>query len=99
METLLRPLNSRATDTNRIAAALSIVPGLGHVYKGHFAQGFVWMLLGMPVAVWAGILLSLATAGAGLFLPVLCWVALGIDAYYEKDRRNHHWVPPREEDE
>ena len=66
METLLRPLSSRATDTNRIAAALTIVPGLGHVYKGHFAQGFIWMFLGMPVALWVGILLSLATAGAGL---------------------------------
>lgn len=82
--------------SNAIAAALTLVPGLGHVYKGHFAAGFLWMFLGMPIALWIGILLSLATAGAGLLFPILCWTALGLDAYYEKDRRNHHWLPPRD---
>lgn len=83
---------------NAIAAALSIVPGLGHVYKGHYAAGFIWMFVGMPVAAWIGILFGLATAGFGLLFPVICWGALALDAYYEKDLRggHHHFLPPEE---
>ena len=48
---------------NVIARTLTILPGLGHIYKGQVAAGLLWMLLGMPVVLWMGILLSLATAG------------------------------------
>jgi hypothetical protein len=75
---------------DEIAALLSIVPGLGHIYKGHYEMGFLWMLLGTPFAVWIGIMLSLATAGLGLLFPILCWAGLAWDAYNEKDRRHHH---------
>jgi len=84
---------------NRIAALLSIVlPGLGQVYKGHVGEGLLWMLLGMPFAIWAGILLGLATGGIGLLLPLVCWAALAVHAYYETDRRKHHWLMPTEDD-
>ena len=76
---------------NVIAAMLSIVPGLGHIYKGHEAAGIIWMFFGMPVTIWVGILLGLATAGIGLLFPIACWVALAFDAYYERDLRKHHW--------
>ena len=83
---------------NVIAAVLSaIIPGLGQIYKGHFESGFFWMILGMPLAVWIGVLLSLATAGLGLIIPALCWVASVVDAYYEVDRRrrrHHHLAEP-----
>ena len=80
-----------ANAPNVIAAVLSIIiPGLGQVYKGHVTSGLIWMLLGMPLALWIGILLSLATAGMGLLLPLLCWVGLAVDAYYEVDLRRHH---------
>ena len=82
---------------NKCAAFLSIVvPGLGQIYKGHAAAGLLWMFLGMPIAVWAGILLGLATAGVGLLFPLMCWAGLAVDAYYEKDLRIHHWFPPRD---
>jgi TM2 domain-containing membrane protein YozV len=82
---------------NKCAAFLSIiVPGLGQIYKGHLMAGLVWLCLGMPIAVFIGILLGLATAGVGLIFPVLCWTALAVDAYYEKDLRIHHWFPPRD---
>jgi TM2 domain-containing membrane protein YozV len=82
---------------NKCAAFLSIiVPGLGQVYKGHYEAGLLWLCLGMPIAVFIGILLGLATAGVGLIFPVLCWAALAVDAYYEKDLRVHHWFPPRD---
>jgi hypothetical protein len=75
---------------SEIAALLSIIPGLGHIYKGHYEAGLLWMFFGMPMAIWIGVLLGLATAGVGLLFPVLCWVGLVWDAYNEKDRRQHH---------
>jgi hypothetical protein len=82
---------------NKCAAFLSIVlPGLGQIYKGHYEAGLLWLCLGMPIAVFVGILFGLATAGIGLIFPILCWAALALDAYYEKDLRVHHWFPPRD---
>ena len=91
MKTLSTPVSSEARHAqNEIAALLSIIPGLGHIYKGHYAAGLLWMFLGMPFAIWIGIILSLATAGLGLLLPILCWAALAWDAYNAKNRRHHH---------
>jgi hypothetical protein len=91
VKTLSTPLSKEQKHAHdEIAALLSIVPGLGHIYKGHYEAGFLWMFLGMPLAIWIGILFGLATAGVGLLFPILCWVALGWDAYNEKDRRHHH---------
>jgi hypothetical protein len=97
MNVLLTPLGKdEVRAKNGIAAALSVVPGLGHIYKGHFATGLIWLFFGMPLAIWIGILLGLATAGIGLLFPIVCWAALAFDAYYEKDLRSHHhhFLPP-----
>ena len=89
-DTLVVPTKEGANAPNVIAAALSaVLPGLGQIYKGHLASGFLWMLVGMPLALWIGILLSIATAGIGLILPLVCWVALAVEAYYKVDRRRH----------
>ena len=97
-QTIAAPNEESRHAVNVIAAVLSTVwPGLGQLYKGHVASGWLWMLAGMPLAIWIGILLSLATAGIGLVLPILCWVALAVDAYYEVDlrrRRHHHLAEP-----
>ena len=91
MKTLLTSVSKETRHAhNEIAALLSIIPGFGHIYKGHYEAGLLWMFLGMPLAVWVGILLGLATAGIGLLFPILCWVGLAWDAYNEKDRRHHH---------
>ena len=96
MNTLTVPLKKEARHAqDEIAAILSILPGLGHIYKGHYAAGFLWMFFGMPAAIWIGILLGLATAGVGLLVPIICWVGLAVDAYNEKNRRAHHVLPPR----
>ena len=78
-------------DRNVIAAALSIFPGAGQIYKGHYSSGLI-LFFGMPLAVVAGMLLSLATGGLGLVLPLLYWAWAGIDAYHEDDLRKHHWL-------
>ena len=98
MKTELHPLSLEADEAqsrNTIAAVLTIVPGLGHIYKGHYQAGVVWMILGIPIAIWVGVLFGLATAGAGLIFPLVCWMALAYDAYCEKDLRIHHrHLPP-----
>jgi hypothetical protein len=101
VKTLSAPLSKEEKHAhNEIAAVLTIVPGLGHIYKGHYEMGFLWMFLGMPIAIWVGILFGLATAGVGLIFPILCWAALAWDAYNEKDRRHHHRTSPwTDEDE
>lgn len=78
-------------DVNVVAAALSVIPGLGHLYKGRYLAGLAILLIGVPLGVWCGILLTLATAGIGLLFPIFCWVMVGVDAYFEADRRrNRH---------
>ena len=82
---------------NKYAAFLSIIwPGLGQLYKGHYEEGLLWMCFGMPIAIFVGILLGLATAGVALVIPLLCWAAVVVQAFYEKDLRDHHWFPPRD---
>ena len=100
MKTLSTPVSREARHANNeIAALLSIIPGLGHIYKGHYAMGFLWMFLGMPVATFVGIISILGTAGVGLLLPVGCWAGLAYDAYNEKDRRHHHHLTWEADDE
>lgn len=72
-----------------IAALLSVVPGLGHAYKGQWRTGLGLVLLA-PLMVFAGILLSLSTAGLGLMLPVIYWLGCGFAAYHAEDVRKHH---------
>ena len=100
----MHTLSTRLTEQekhahNEIAAVLSIVPGLGHIYKGHYEMGLMWMFLGMPIAVFVGIISILGTAGVGLLLPIGCWAALAYDAYNEKDRRHHHHLTWEGDDE
>ena len=100
MHTLSTPLSKEEKHAlNEIAAVLSIVPGLGHIYKGHYEMGLIWMFLGMPVAVFIGIISILGTAGVSLLLPLFVWAALAVDAYNEKDRRHHHHLTSEDDDE
>jgi hypothetical protein len=88
MDTLSTPLTREEKHAhNEIAALLSILPGLGHIYKGHYEMGVMWMFLGMPMALFVGIISILGTAG------------IAYDAYNEKDRRHHHHLTWEGDDE
>lgn len=76
-----------------IAAVLSIVPGLGHVYKGHYVLGLGILFVGTPLFLFGSGLLALATFGLGLFLPLAAWVVVALHAYLESDIRKHHFFP------
>ena len=68
-----------------VAMLLSVVPGLGHVYKGHKFVGALF-ILGAPLAVGLSALAATATAGFGLGLMVFYWFAVGFHAYAISDR-------------
>ena len=68
-----------------VAMLLSVVPGLGHIYKGHKLVGIL-LILGAPLAVALSALAATATAGFGLGLMVLYWFASRFHAYAISDR-------------
>lgn len=74
-------------DRRIIAAILSIIPGLGHLYKGHYGAGIMILFVGVPVMIWVALLLSFATLGFSLILPFVAWGWVIADAYAEKDWR------------
>ncbi len=73
---------------NEVAAALSVVPGLGHAYKGYYLMG-AGLVLVTPVMVFAGLLAGALTLGVGLLIPVLFWVGTAVSAYMIEDHRRH----------
>jgi hypothetical protein len=74
------------TQRDTAAMLLSVVPGLGHLYKGHNTMG-VLMMIGGALAVFAGAVAATATMGLGLFLIPVYWVAVMLHVYWLEDRR------------
>jgi len=77
-----------------VAVALSVVPGLGHFYKGHSkaALGFF-----VGVLVMIALLSALGIEGMGfqfLLLPVY-WIWVMIQAYLIEDRRGDSFLSPK----
>lgn len=68
-----------------VAVLLSILPGLGHVYKGHRMLGFVFVI-GAGIALLLGGLAATATAGFGLLLIPIYWFAVMFHVYSIDDR-------------
>lgn len=79
--------------SDAVAVMLSVIPGLGHVYKGYKMLGLVFVI-GAFVAILLGALAATATAGFGLGLIPIYWFAVMFHAYSIDDR-----VSPAEKDE
>src|SRR4051812_48547402 len=79
--------------SDAVAVLFSIVPGLGHIYKGHILAGLLWMIGAIPVGVFV-FLAAFASAGWGLGLFFFYLAAAMLHAYGINDR-----VVPREADE
>lgn len=75
---------SGGTVRDRVAVALSVIPGLGHVYKGHRLSGALYML-GACFAVFAAIVASTATAGFGILLLPLYWLGVMLQVFFIED--------------
>jgi uncharacterized protein (DUF983 family) len=82
-----------ATASDAVAIILSIIPGLGHIYKGHKLAGFLWMFGAIPVGLFV-LLAAFASAGWGLGLFFFYLGAVMLHAYGVEDRI----VPPKEDE-
>jgi hypothetical protein len=80
--------------SDAVAVMLSVIPGLGHVYKGYKLLGLLFFI-GALGALLAGALAATATAGFGLGLIPLYWFAVMFHVYGTHDRV----APTAKEDE
>jgi len=74
---------------NELAVLLSIIPGLGHIYKGYYLMG-VGLILLIPVMIFAGLLAGAMTLGVGLLIPVCFWAGTAVSVFMIEDHRKDH---------
>jgi hypothetical protein len=81
-------------DRNKVAIVLSVIPGLGHLYKHHYLAGLGIMTLGNVLMVFIAGLLSLGTLGISLIaVPAVWFAAVACSAYMASDEHGHHpWL-------
>jgi hypothetical protein len=90
-------LNSE--DRNKVAAMLSILPGLGHLYKHHYATGIGLLVAGNIITGFISVLMALGTFGLSILVVPLVYIAtVAASAYALPDWRGHHhylhpWTP------
>ena len=72
------------TPRDKASAALSVVPGLGHIYKGHVLLGAL-LMIGAAFAFFACSVVATATAGFGLLLLPLYWLGVMLHVYWIED--------------
>ena len=68
-----------------VAVLLSVVPGLGHVYKGYRMLGLLFVI-GAFGAILAGALAATASAGFGLALIPIYWFGVMFHVYGVEDK-------------
>jgi hypothetical protein len=71
--------------SDAVAVSLSVIPGLGHVYKGYKVLGLLFVI-GAFGAILLGALAATATAGFGLALIPIYWIAVAFHVYGIEDR-------------
>lgn len=79
--------------SDAVAVLLSVLPGLGHIYKGHRVLGLLLIFAGTPMALGIALLIATGTAGFGIFLLPVYWIAVMVHVYATQDR-----VVPSKED-
>jgi len=84
----------KQVDRNKIAAILSIVPGLGHLYKHHYRSGLGIMIAGNALMLFVALWLSIATLGLALIIVPAMWFAgIAYSAYCAPDEHGMHpWL-------
>lgn len=90
---------SRPVGTGRdtTSVIMSIIPGLGHLYKGHYAAAPI-AFGGALLAVFAVVVAATATMGLALVLLPLYWGAVMLHVYWADDwaaeRASHQHTAP-----
>jgi TM2 domain-containing membrane protein YozV len=68
-----------------IAVFLSVIPGLGHIYKGYRMTGALY-LLGSVFALFAFAVAATFTAGWALLLAPFYWAGVMLQVYWLEDK-------------
>ena len=71
--------------SDAVAVMLSVIPGLGHVYKGHKVIGLLFIFIVSPLVLFFSFLAAIASAGFGFGLFLLYWAGVAIHAYGADD--------------
>ena len=79
-----KPAEPKASDA--MAILLSIIPGLGHIYKGHRLMGALILFLITPTAIAFAILAAIASAGWGILMLIPYWGAVMLHVWAIDDR-------------
>ena len=79
-------VNAEPKASDAIALLLSVVPGLGHVYKGHKMVGLLFIFIVSPLVFFFSFLAAIASAGFGFGIFFLYWAGVAIHAYAADDR-------------
>ncbi len=78
-------------DRDLFAAILSVIPGVGHLYKHHYLTGTMILTGGNLLMVLVTALLSIATFGVALIVvPVAYMMAVAWAAHELPDWHGHH---------
>ncbi len=93
----MEEIHLKKEDRDLFAAILSVVPGVGHLYKRHYLTGLMILLGGNLLMVLVAALLSLATFGVALIVvPVgymmgIAWAAHELPDWHGHHRYLHPW--------
>ena len=84
----------KRVDRNKIAVAMSVVPGLGHLYKHHYLAGFGILTVGNVLVAFISGLMVFGTLGLSLLVVPAAWFAgVACSAYMASDEHGHHpWL-------
>ena len=84
----------RRVDRNKLAMALSVIPGLGHLYKHHYLAGFGILTVGNVVIGFISVLMALGTLGLSMLVVPAAWITgIAYSAYMASDEHGHHpWL-------
>ena len=80
----LETAEGKASDA--VAVMLSVMPGLGHIYKGYKFIGMMLMFAGTPMAIGLALLIATGTAGFGVLVLPIYWIAVMVHVYAIEDR-------------
>ena len=81
----------KTIDRNKIAFLMSVIPGLGHIYKHRYLSGFGILIAGNALVVLIAAMLTLTTLGLSLIIVPAAWGAnVAYSAYMVSDKHGQH---------
>lgn len=92
----MKNIHLRKKDRDKIAAILSVIPGMGHLYKHHYLDGLAILVIGNSMMLFVAAWLALATFGLSLLVvPAVFFAGVAYSAYSIEDwHGKHHYLHP-----